>query len=252
MIRKITQQEIAERAVSNMAIRPNDRSSYGAGGMSPAEVRARFDALALLIILRYNELVDEIDSGLIGGGGDIPAFKALLDDIASGAFAGYMQVYGENGELSPLQNVLNDIYGGVTGGGSSDAVGIAKIEQTVTSTADGGENVITVTLSNGNTETFTIRNGSKGSTGSPGAPGKNGADGVGIASVEQIEVSVADSGTNVFRITLTDGDYRDIYIKNGSRGTAPVRGEDFWTPADKAEIVAEVLSNFTNASEVAM
>jgi hypothetical protein len=31
-----------------------------------------------------------------------------------------------------------------------------------------------------------------------------------------------------------------------------VRGTDYWTPADKAEVIAEVLLNFTNASEVAM
>lgn len=56
----------------------------------------------------------------------------------------------------------------------ADGVGIASIEQTTTSSADGGSNVFTVTLDDGATATFTVKNGSKGST---GASGSNGADG---------------------------------------------------------------------------
>ena len=53
-------------------------------------------------------------------------------------------------------------------------VGISSIEQTTTSTEDGGTNVITITLTNGTSTTFNVKNGSKGST---GANGTNGADG---------------------------------------------------------------------------
>lgn len=255
MVQKITQQEIAERAVSTMAIRPNDRSSYGAGGMSPAEVKARFDALVLLVIERFNALLDEIGEGGLGSDESEDAIEKLTQDISSGELAGYMQVYDESGALNALQNVLQAIYdlgAGEDGEDGRDGVGIASIEQTTTSTEDGGQNVITVTLTNGSTYVFAIMNGKQGSPGDPGTPGAPGADGVGIAKIEQIEVSVADSGTNVFRITLTNGTYTDIYLKNGSRGKTPVRGTDYWTPADKAEVIAEVLSNFTNAAEVAM
>lgn len=257
-VQKITQQEIAERAVSTMAIRPNDRSSYGAGGMSPEEVRARFDALVLLVIERFNQLLDEIGEGGLGSGESDEAIDKLTQDILSGELAGYMQVYEESGELNALQNVLQYLYEGCkgdTGEPGKDGVGIAKVEQTKTATADGGLNEITVTLTNGDAAVFTVRNGKQGSPGDPGDPGTPGADGVGIAKIEQIEVSVADSGTNVFRITLTNDVYADIYVKNGSRGStgpAPERGTDYWTPADKAEVIAEVLSNFTNAAEVAM
>lgn len=48
---------------------------------------------------------------------------------------------------------------------SSSAVGITSVEQTTTSTADGGENVITVTKTDGTSSTFKVKNGSKGSTG---------------------------------------------------------------------------------------
>lgn len=50
-------------------------------------------------------------------------------------------------------------------------VSITKVEQTTISNEDGGENAITVTLSDGKTQTFTIRNGSKGIQGDPGING---------------------------------------------------------------------------------
>lgn len=63
---------------------------------------------------------------------------------------------------------------GEKGADGDDGVGIQSVTQTTTSTADGGENVVTVTLTNGVTSTFKFKNGSKGSD---GAAGKDGADG---------------------------------------------------------------------------
>ena len=56
----------------------------------------------------------------------------------------------------------------------ADGIGIQSVEQTTTSTVDGGINVITVTKTDGTSSTFTVRNGSKGSTGATGAAGKDG------------------------------------------------------------------------------
>ena len=56
----------------------------------------------------------------------------------------------------------------------TDGVGIQSVEQTITSTEDGGTNIITVTKTDGASSTFTVRNGSKGSTGAAGAAGKDG------------------------------------------------------------------------------
>lgn len=81
-----------------------------------------------------------------------------------------------------------------------EANGIESIEQTTTSTEDGGTNIITVTLTNGETATFQNQNGSKGSRGEP--------------------------------------------------GYTPRKDVDYWTEADKAEIVSAVLANFTDVSEV--
>lgn len=57
---------------------------------------------------------------------------------------------------------------GKDGSNGSDGVGILSIEQTTTSTEDNGENVVTVTLTNGQKSTFTVRNGSKGNPGTGG------------------------------------------------------------------------------------
>lgn len=38
----------------------------------------------------------------------------------------------------------------------------------------------------------------------------------------------------------------------GEKGDPPVKGVDYWTAADKAEMVAEVLANFTDVAEVAL
>lgn len=55
-----------------------------------------------------------------------------------------------------------------------NGAGIKSIEQTSTSSEDGGLNTITVTLTDGETSTFEVRNGSKGSQGTPGEKGESG------------------------------------------------------------------------------
>ena len=54
---------------------------------------------------------------------------------------------------------------GIQGPKGNDGVGVSSVKQTVTSTVDGGENVITVTLSNGAVFTFRVKNGTKGGNG---------------------------------------------------------------------------------------
>ena len=51
----------------------------------------------------------------------------------------------------------------------ANGIGIASITQTTTSTEDDGNNIVTVTLTNGDTSTFVVQNGSKGGKGDPGA-----------------------------------------------------------------------------------
>jgi hypothetical protein len=61
--------------------------------------------------------------------------------------------------------------------GEEEIVGIQSIEQTETSDVDGGENIITATLTDGSESVFKVRNGSKGSKGDKGDPGIQGEKG---------------------------------------------------------------------------
>ena len=150
---------------------------------------------------------------------------------------------GENG-ITPHIGANGNWYIGTTDTGvraaGEDGIGIKSVEQTVTSTADGGTNEITVTLTNGAKTKFYIKNGSKGSPGtSGGGGGGTGADCVGIASVEQTTTSTADGGANVITVTLTDGTVSEFYVRNGSRGSPGGKGDNYvLTDADKDEIAA--------------
>lgn len=85
--------------------------------------------------------------------------------------SGDIEISGGSGEVGPQGPQ------GEQGPKGEDGVGIASVKQTTTSSADGGTNVVTVTLSNGTTSTFNVKNGSKGSNGTNGTNGKDGADG---------------------------------------------------------------------------
>lgn len=71
--------------------------------------------------------------------------------------------------------------------------------------------------------------------------GSNGKDGTSV-TVNSVSESTADGGSNV--VTFSDG--KTLTIKNGTKGSkgdkgdSPVRGTDYWTAADKAEIKAYV------------
>ncbi len=56
----------------------------------------------------------------------------------------------------------------IRGAKGADGVSITSVSQTTTASGDGGTNVITVALSNGQSSTFQVKNGTKGATGAPG------------------------------------------------------------------------------------
>lgn len=66
---------------------------------------------------------------------------------------------------------------GAAGAPGKDGIGIQSVEQTTTSTEDGGTNVVTVAKTDGTTSAFTVRNGSKGSEGDAGPQGPKGEKG---------------------------------------------------------------------------
>ena len=85
--------------------------------------------------------------------------------------------------------------------------------------------------------------GIKGDTGASGSAGKDGAS----VTITKVTESTADGGSNV--VTFSDG--KTVTIKNGSKGSSgangadgktPVKGTDYFTTADKTEMVNAVIS----------
>ena len=108
-----------------------------------------------------------------------------------------------------------------------DKVVISDMEQTVTSTESGGINVFTVTLTNGESAAFEIRNGAKGDKGDTGAKGDKGDKG-----------DIGPQGERGARgATGAKGERGN----DGADGYTPQRGVDYWTETDKAEVVTSVL-----------
>lgn len=104
------------------------------------------------------------------------------------------------------------------GGSDGTSVTVSNVSE---STEDGGNNV--VTFSDG--KTLTVKNGSKGSQGEKGDQGIQGEKG-----------EKGDPGTNGKDGTNgTNG-------KDGVDGYTPVKGKDYFTETDKAEIVSSVIA----------
>ena len=127
--------------------------------------------------------------------------------------------------------------------GEFDGVGIASVEQTTTSTDDGGTNVVTVTLDDGTATQFSIKNGSTGATGATGAQGPQGEKGEqgpqgpqGEKGEQGPQGEKGADGTMSFE-ALTEEQKNSL---RGEDGYTPVRGTDYWTESDKDEIKAYV------------
>lgn len=73
--------------------------------------------------------------------------------------------------------------------------------------------------------------------------GKDGEDGASV-TVKSISESTADGGSNV--VTFSDG--KKVTIKNGNKGKpgadgyTPIKNKDYFTEADKAEMIQAVIS----------
>ena len=78
-----------------------------------------------------------------------------------------------------------------------------------------------------------------------GEKGDKGNDGVSITSVKQTTTSTADDGNNVITVSLSNGTTSTFKVQNGSKGSAgktPEKGTDYYTEADKQEMVSAVLA----------
>lgn len=113
--------------------------------------------------------------------------------------------------------------------------------------SDGVSPTVSVSKS-GKVTTISIadKNGTKTATINDGADGAAGKDGTSV-TVKSVSESTADGGSNV--VTFSDG--KTLTVKNGSKGSAgatgaagktPVKGTDYFTAADKAELVSAVIA----------
>ena len=172
--------------------------------------------------------------------------QVLEQAKASGEFDGADGKDGVDGKdgYTPQKNV--DYFDGKDGNpgadgkdGTSPVVSVSAIE---------GGHRITITDTNG-TKTVDVLNGTNGQDGNDGKDGINGKDGTSV-TVSSVSESTADGGSNV--VTFSDG--KTLTVKNGKTGAAgkdgsngadgktPVKGTDYFTAADKVEMVNSVLA----------
>lgn len=85
--------------------------------------------------------------------------------------------------------------------------------------------------------------GAPGTPGADGKDGQNGADGTSV-TVTSVTESTEDGGSNV--VTFSDGKTLTVLNgktgENGADGKTPVKGTDYYTEADKTEMVNSVLA----------
>lgn len=133
---------------------------------------------------------------------------------------------------------------GEDGQQGATGTGIASIS-TVTSPDDGGDNTVTINLTDGNSSSFIIKNGTKGSAGSAGPAGQNGQDGqdgVGIDHIS-VEQSTFDGQPNVVTIHLTNETSETFNVYNGNTGATGSAGTLYTNNTSAATPTAEPMSN---------
>lgn len=148
----------------------------------------------------------------------------LVLTYSNGNTANLGVIEGEDG-YTPIKGVDYD-----------DGVGIKDIVQTTTGSGNGGSNIITVTLTDDTTKTFTVKNGTKGNNGTScthswngtkltitSASGTSSADlkgatGNGIASLKQTTTSSISGEYNKWTATMTDGSTSVFQVRNGGDG----------------------------------
>lgn len=76
-----------------------------------------------------------------------------------------------------------------------------------------------------------------------------------VVSMEQTVISTEDGGENKITATLTDGTTQEFVVRNGNKGKqgeegyTPVKGVDYFTDADMAEIIDEVYAKIADGNE---
>ena len=143
-------------------------------------------------------------------------------------------------EKANLVAAINEVARTGGGAGSMD---LRVADGYIQYSTDGGStwtNLITVADLKG-AKGDTGATGPAGPQGPAGAPGKGGADGKpGAAGADGITPHIGDNGNWHIGSTDTGKPSRGAVGLQGKPGKTPVRGTDYWTAADKQEIVNDI------------
>ena len=129
---------------------------------------------------------------------------------------------GEKGERGEKGEQGEKGERGLAGEKGADGIGIASFSVA----EEAGGRVLTVTLSDGRTESWKLldgkdgKDGAKGEKGDAGANGANGKDGVSVVDIEQTEYGEADGDVNVVVFKLSNGERKAFSVKNGNTAGA--------------------------------
>ena len=130
-------------------------------------------------------------------------------------------------EMLVLQKLIDDSEAAIKKLGNVKD-GKDGVSPTVSTAATTGGTKVTITDAKGSHE-FVVKDGAKGKDGKPGAAG---ADGV--------TPHIGDNGNWHIGSTDTGKPSRGVVGLQGKPGKTPVRGTDYWTAADKQEIVNDI------------
>lgn len=144
--------------------------------LGPAALRST-DAIIAAVISSVPHYVT-ITPNWIASTGEVYFSIYVQDYVPTATVTIRFYVMGKEVTAS-FNTIQSYAYKATAGSGSQgkDGVGIASVEQTTTSTQDGGYNVVTITLTDGTASSFRVRNGTKGPKGDTGPQGIQGVQG---------------------------------------------------------------------------
>lgn len=223
----------------------------------------------------YNVLLDEQNCAYLppeikegtfsltirGTAGDVIATtNALIFRATKNSFVSDAQ----STEITP--SLYNQLVDKVNSIASWDVEGVEEITEKVnrlmdvdvSASKDGTTTTVTVTGKDGVPHSVEILDGKDGTNGKDGAPGKDGVNGTnGTNGVDGVTPHIGDNGHWYLGSTDTGvkaqgadgqagapGEKGDKGDK-GNPGTTPVKGTDYWTAADKAEMVQDTKTALT-------
>ncbi len=119
IIAEIKASELTRRGISSLADRPNAREGqYGAEGLSPTQLKARFDLLAVFLAERINELAGRLASREAGAyiGIELDGMASLADLVASFASGEWADLFriGEGDAQKTLASALLDMESAIS------------------------------------------------------------------------------------------------------------------------------------------